>query len=90
MNLKAPILIAFLTLTSLSLVYATEDQITQEEIKRFGNTEDMNSMFRTSKFKKNNPQQSVIQTTKSKLNNDTVSFEIIYTCEGIIIDGVEL
>lgn len=90
MNLKAPILISFLTLSLLSLVYATENQIIQQEIKYFGNTEDVNSVFRTSKFKNNNSQQSVIQTTKSKLNNDPASFEIIYTCEGIMIDGVEL
>ncbi len=90
MNLKAPLLISLLTLSSLSLVNATENQITQQEIKYFENTEDINSMYRTSKFKKNSSQQSAIQTSKSKLNKDTVSFDISYTCEGIIIDGVEL
>jgi len=90
MNLKASLLISFLILSSLDLVYATENQITQQEIKHFGNTEDINSIFYTSKFKKNSSQQSAIQTPKSKLNKDTVSFDISYTCEGIIIDGVEL
>ena len=90
MNLKASLLISFLILSSLGLTYATENQVTQQEIKNFGNTVNINDEFRTSKFKNNNAQQSVIQTTKSKLNKDTVSFDISYTCEGIIIDGVEL
>ena len=85
MNLKASLLI----LSSLGLTYATENQVTQQEIKNFGNTVNINDEFRTSKFKDNNAQQSVIQTTKSKLNKDTVSFDIGYTCEGIIIDGVD-
>ena len=90
MNLKASLLISFLILSSLGLTYATEDQVAQEEIKHFGNTEVINSMFYTSKFKKNSSQQSAIHTSKSKLNKDTVSFDISYTCEGVIIDGVEL
>ena len=90
MNLKASLLISFLILSSLGLTYATEDQVTHQEIKHFGNTVNINNEFRTSKFKNNNAQQSAIQTTKLRLNKDTVSFDISYTCEGIIIDGVEL
>jgi hypothetical protein len=90
MNLKASLLISFLILSSLGLTYATEDQVAQQEIKNFGNTVNINNEFRTTKFKNNNAQQSVVQTIKSKLNKDTVSFDISYTCEGIVIDGVEL
>ena len=90
MNLKASFLISFLILSSLGLTYATEDQVTHQEIKHFGNTVNINNEFRTTKFKNNNAQQSVVQTIKSKLNKDTVSFDISYTCEGIVIDGVEL
>jgi len=87
MNLKASLLISFLILSSLGLTYATEDQVAQQEIKNIVN---INNEFRTTKFKNNNAQQSVVQTIKSKLNKDTVSFDISYTCEGIVIDGVEL
>ena len=90
MNLKASLLISFLILSSLGLTYATEDQVAQQEIKNFGNRVNINNEFRTTKFKNNNAQQSVVQTIKSKLNKDTVSFDISYTCEGIVIDGVEL
>ncbi|HIM54179.1 MAG TPA: hypothetical protein EYI82_01670 [Gammaproteobacteria bacterium] len=90
MNLKASLLISFLILSSLGLTYATEDQVAQQEIKNFGNIVNINNEFRTTKFKNNNAQQSVVQTIKSKLNKDTVSFDISYTCEGIVIDGVEL
>ena len=90
MNLKALLLISFLILSSFGLSYATVDQIAQQEIKNFGNTVNINDEFRTSKFKNNNAQKSAIQTTKSKLNKDRVSFDISYTCEGIIIDGIEL
>ena len=88
--LKVPLLISFLILSSLGLTYATEDQVVQQQIKNFGNTVNINDEFRTTKFKNNNAQQSVVQTTGLTLNKDTVSFDIRYTCEGVIIDGVEL
>jgi len=90
MNLKTSLLVSFLTFFSLGLVCAAENQTTQQEAEYSENTGDINSMFRTSKFKKNSSQQSAIQTTKSKLNKDEVSFDISYTCEGVVIDGVEL
>jgi len=77
------ILILFLT----NIVYASESPANQQVVR---NLENINSVFSVTKSKDNNFQYSAVKITKSQFNKDMDSLDIVYTCDGIIINGVEL